>query len=137
MVGLDVTREMVLAPNEITRLAHSSAANARWIEGAVRFYMEFHKRQEGLDGCVVNDLLPIAALVKPGVLTFEERQLRVDMEDGEHRGHTHVDPAGTRVLVATQVDVAKVRSLLSERVFRWATRSGPAPGVVEGEEAHA
>jgi inosine-uridine nucleoside N-ribohydrolase len=138
MVGLDVTRQMVLAPNEITRLAHSGAAHARWIEDALRFYMEFHKRQEGLDGCIVNDVLPIAALVKPSVLTFEERRLTVDLEDGEHRGHTRLDPeAGARVQVATQVDTAKVRSLLSERVFRWATRMPTAPSVAKGEEAHA
>jgi inosine-uridine nucleoside N-ribohydrolase len=138
MVGLDVTREMVLGRNEITRLAHSSAANARWIEDALRFYMEFHKQQEGLDGCVVNDVLPIALLLKPGVLTFEERRLRVDLEDGEHRGHTRIDPdQGALVRVATQVDVAKVRTLLSERVLRWATRSATASSLVEGEEAHA
>jgi purine nucleosidase len=138
MVGLDVTRQMVLAPNEISRLAHSGAANARWIEDALRFYMEFHKRQEGLDGCIVNDVLPIAALVRPNVLTFEERRLTVDLDDGEHRGHTRVDPEkGARVRVATQVDVAKVRPLLSERVFRWATRTAAAPSVPEGEEAHA
>ena len=137
MVGLDVTREMVLAPNETTRLAHSGAANARWIEDALRFYMEFHKQQEGLDGCIVNDVLPIAALVKPGVLTFEERRLTVDLDDGQSRGRTRVDPAGARVQVAMAADVAKARTLLSERVFRWATRSPTALGVTEGEEAHA
>jgi inosine-uridine nucleoside N-ribohydrolase len=137
MVGLDVTREMVLAPSEITRLGHSGASHARWIEDALRFYMEFHKQQEGLDGCILNDVLPIAALLRPSVLTFEERRLTVDLEDGEHRGHTRVDrEKGVRVQVATQVDVAKVRTLLSERVFRWATRS-TAPSVAEGEEAHA
>ena len=138
MVGLDVTRQMVLAPNEITRLGHSGTSHAHWIEHALRFYVEFHKQQEGLDGCVVNDVVPIAALVKPGVLTFEERQLTVDLEDGEHRGHTRLDPkAGARVLVATQVDVPKVRSMLSERVFRWATHAPTEPSVAAGEEARA
>jgi purine nucleosidase len=131
MVGLDVTRQMVLAPNEVTRLAHAGAAHARWIHDALRFYMEFHKRQEGLDGCIVNDVLPIAVLVKPGALTFEERRLVVDLEDGEHRGHTRVDPAGARVMVATRVDVAQVRPLLSERVFRWAVRPPAAPSMAE------
>ena len=131
MVGLDVTRQMVLAPSEMTRLAHSGAAHARWIHDALRFYMEFHKRQEGLDGCIVNDVLPIAVLVKAEALTFEERRLVVDLEDGEHRGHTRVDPAGARVMVATQVDAAQVRPLLSERVFRWAVRPPAAPNVAE------
>jgi hypothetical protein len=56
----------------------------------------------------------------------------VDLEDGEHRGHTRLDPAGARVSVATQVDLARVRRLLSERVFRWATRApAPATGAAE------
>ncbi|HEX4573726.1 MAG TPA: nucleoside hydrolase [Gemmatimonadales bacterium] len=129
MVGLDVTRQMVLAPQEVTRLAQAGAPQARWIQDALRFYVEFHKRAEGLDGCIVNDVLPIAALLQPAVLTFEEQRVGVDLEDGEHRGHTKIDPAGARVRVATQVDVAAVRPLLSERVFRWAVRPAAAPIV--------
>src|SRR2546425_777399 len=68
MVGLDVTRQVVLAPHETTRLQHAGAPQARWINDALRFYIEFHKEQEGLDGCIVNDVLPIAALVKPAAL---------------------------------------------------------------------
>jgi purine nucleosidase len=131
MVGLDVTRQLVLTPSEVTRLAHAGAPQARWIQDALRFYIEFHKRHEGLDGCIVNDVLPIAELVKPGALTFEEERLVVDLEEGEHRGHTRVDPGGARVKVATRVDVALVRPLLSERVFRWAVRPTPAPIRVE------
>lgn len=128
MVGLDVTRQMVLGREEAARLAAAGTPLATWIEDALRFYIEFHKRQEGLDGCIVNDVLPIAALIEPEALKFEEQRLAVDLEDGEHRGHTRVDPAGARVRVATQVDLARVRRLLSERVFRWAARA-PAPAT--------
>ncbi len=75
----------------------------------------------------MNDILPIAALIDPRVLAFEEQRLVVDLEDGEHRGHTRVDPGGARVRVATRVDMARVRPLLSDRVFRWATGSTAAP----------
>src|SRR5947208_530057 len=80
MVGLDVTREMVLAQHETTRLQHAGAPQARWINDALRFYIEFHKQQEGLDGCIVNDVLPIAALLKPAALGFEEQRLVVALE---------------------------------------------------------
>jgi len=135
LVGLDVTRQAVLAPQEITRLARGGAAQAAWIEDALRFYVEFHKRAEGLDGCIVNDVLPIAALIHPGALAFEEQRLVVDLEDGDHRGHTRVAPEGARVRVATRVDMGKVRSLLSERVFRWAARPAATPSVSEGIRA--
>jgi inosine-uridine nucleoside N-ribohydrolase len=133
LVGLDVTRQAVLAPQEITRLASAGAPQARWIQDALRFYVEFHKRAEGLDGCVVNDILPIAALVNPAVLTFEEQRLVVDLEEGDHRGHTRVDPEGTRVRVATRVNMALVRPLLSERVFRWAVRTAATPIAAAGQ----
>src|SRR6266581_947015 len=120
LVGLDVTRQAVLAPQEITRLA----PQARWIQDALRFYVEFHKRAEGLDGCIVNDIVPIAALINPSVLGFEEQRLVVDLEDGDHRGHTRVDPTGARVRVATRVDMAAVRPLLVERVFRGGGAAG-------------
>ena len=131
MVGLDVTRQVVLAQHETTRLQHSGAPQARWINDALRFYIEFHKRQEGLDGCIVNDVLPIAALVKPAALGFEEQRLVVDLEEGEHRGHTRIDPTGPQVKVATRVDVALVRPLLSERVFRWAVHQTATPIVAQ------
>jgi len=138
MVGLDVTRQMVLAPHEATRLAQAGTPLATWIEDALRFYIEFHKRQEGLDGCIVNDVLPIAALIEPEALGFEERRLVVDLDEGEHRGRTRVDPAGARVRVATTVDLARVRRLLSERVFRWAARpTVPATGAAGTAEARA
>jgi inosine-uridine nucleoside N-ribohydrolase len=127
MVGLDVTREAVLAEHEMSRLLHSGKPQARWIQDALRFYMEFHKRAEGLDGCVVNDVLPIAALIRPAALAFEERRLEVVLDDGDDRGRTRVAKDGALARVATRVDMALVRPLLSERVFRWATRAPAAP----------
>jgi purine nucleosidase len=127
MVGLDVTREAVLAEHEMSRLLHSGKPQARWIQDALRFYMEFHKQAEGLDGCIVNDVLPIAALIRPAALAFEERRLMVVLDDGDDRGHTRVAEDGALVRVATKVDMALVRTLLSERVFRWATRAPAAP----------
>ncbi len=124
LVGLDVTRQAVLAPPEIARLGSAGGAGGRWIQDALRFYVEFHKRAEGLDGCIVNDILPIAALINPSVLAFEEQRLVVDLEDGDHRGHTRVDPTGARVRVATRVDMAAVRPLLVERVFRGGGAAG-------------
>jgi len=62
---------VVLAQHETTRLQHSGAPQARWINDAIRFYIEFHREQEGLDGCIVNDVLPIAALLNPAALSFE------------------------------------------------------------------
>ena len=112
MVGLDVTRQMTLSQAEVTHLAESDDELTRWLGDALRFYVEFHNRQERLDGCVVNDVLTIGELVRPGLLILEERRLVVDLDEGEHRGHTREQPNGTATAVAMGVDIPRMRKLL-------------------------
>jgi purine nucleosidase len=116
LVGLDVTREIVLRAGEIARLEQADEPG-RWFYDALRFYLEFHRRYEQLDGCVINDALPIALLIQPDVLTFEPHRLAVDLEPGDHRGRTRDDPQGAAVQVAVGVRAEAVRALLIERVL--------------------
>jgi len=117
LIGLDVTRQIVLTAAEITALAAAGPA-ARWLHDALRFYLEFHRQYEGLEGCVVNDVLPIAALIDPAVLTLAPLRVGVRLTDGDERGRTVVDAEGSRVRVATAVRPEPVRELLFERVLR-------------------
>lgn len=127
LVGLDVTRQVILAAHEVDRLAHAEAPLARWLHDALRFYVEFHHRYEGLDGCIVNDVLPIAALIRPDVLTFQPLRLVVELEPGDNRGRTRVDPDGARARVARAVRAGPVRALLFERVLPWAAAPAASP----------
>ncbi|HEX9705637.1 MAG TPA: nucleoside hydrolase [Gemmatimonadales bacterium] len=126
LVGLDVTRQIVLTGEEIGRLAQAPAELAHWFHDALRFYLEFHKQYEKLDGCVINDVLPVAALIRPEVLEFQPQRLVVDLETGDHRGHTRIDPEGKRVRVATATRPDLVRELLFERVLPWAATPEPS-----------
>ncbi len=117
MVGLDVTRRMTLSAREVERLAASNDPLVAWLGQALAFYVEFHRRQERLDGCVVNDVLTIGELLSPGLLTSKTLPLSVDLDDGDHRGHTRERGGGVRTAVALGVDVARMRALL-RRVFR-------------------
>lgn len=113
MIGLDVTRKLVMRANEVDRLADS----APWLHDALRFYVEFHRKQEGLDGAVVNDVLAIAYLLQPEVLTFSDLRLTVDLGDGAGRGRTKLDAKGSFTRVAMEVHAPPVRRLLFERVL--------------------
>jgi inosine-uridine nucleoside N-ribohydrolase len=113
MIGLDVTRKVIMKGNEVERLAHSSP----WLHDALRFYVEFHKKQEGLDGAVINDVLAIAYLLQPDVLTFSDLRLSVDVDDGQSRGRTKLNPKGSFARVAMDVHPPPVRRLLFERVL--------------------
>jgi len=124
MIGLDVTRKVVIKGNEVERLAHQSP----WLYDALRFYVEFHKKQEGLDGAVINDVLAIAYLIQPGVLTFSDLRLTVGLDDGNTRGRTKLDAKGSFTRVAMEVHAPPVRRMLFERVF---------PAVALAEEAMA
>ena len=135
LVGLDVTRQLVLAASDVARLGRTGAPHARWLHDALRFYVEFHQRHEGLEGCVVNDVLPIAMLLRPDTVTFTPLRIAVDLADDERRGRTRVAPDGAEVLVASEVRIPPIRGLLSERVFRRAAApalpSEPRPSTVE------
>ena len=128
MVGLDVTRKLIVRAGEVNRLAHAGHPHAEWLHGALRFYVEFHRRYEQLEGAVVNDVLAIALLLQPDVLTFADLRLNVGQTYDENRGRTKPDPKGYLARVAMEVKVQPVRRLLFERVLPW---------LVVGEEAHA
>jgi len=113
MIGLDVTRKLVIKGSEVERLAQHSP----WLHDALRFYVEFHKKQEGLDGAVINDVLAIAYLLQPDVLTFSDLRLAVDLDDGQSRGRTKVNSKGSFTRVAMEVHAPPVRRLLFERVL--------------------
>jgi len=116
MVGLDVTRRMSFTAGEVSAIAASADPLAAWLGQALRFYVEFHRSQERLNGCVVNDVLPIGELIAPGLLTVSERHLTVDLGDGEQRGRTRDDDAGATTQVGMSVDTTRMRELLDRVV---------------------
>jgi len=119
LIGLDVTRKLIVKATEVYRLAHAGNPLANWLHDALRFYLEFHRQYEKLEGVVVNDVLAIAALLQPDVLGFQDLRLTVDLDDGDDRGRTRVDPKGSMARVALQVRPEPVRQILFERVLPW------------------
>ena len=112
MVGLDVTRRMTLGADEVAGHAASGDATVAWLGEALRFYVEFHRAQGRLDGCVVNDVLPVGEVLAPGLLTLAHLPLSIDLEEGEHRGHTVEAAGGVPTRVALEVDIRRMRELL-------------------------
>lgn len=129
LVTLDVTRELVVTGSEVGALSRVEDPQAQWLSGALSFYHRFHQQYEGLDGCVVNDVLVIAALIDPSVLTFQPSRLAVSLEDGDERGRTQVDMEGWKARVATSVKTEAVRQMLFERVLPWLAEPAGVGGV--------
>ncbi|HEU4697615.1 MAG TPA: nucleoside hydrolase [Gemmatimonadales bacterium] len=114
-VGLDVTRLVTLAARDVEALDRTP--RDRWLRDALRFYCEFHRAYESFDGCVVNDPVPIALLLEPDLVDFDDVGLAVDLRDGATRGQTRLDPRGRTARAATAIDANTVRELLFRRVF--------------------
>lgn len=60
MVGLDVTRKIVLTPEILEYMKCLDSNLGNLIEKITRFYFDFHLKQEGVIGCVINDPLAVA-----------------------------------------------------------------------------
>ena len=117
MVGLDVTRRVVVSTGEIDRLTVNRDPLVSWLGHALRFSAEFHRRERGLDGCVVNDVLPIGEIIFPGLLRLAEASLVTDLGDGEDRGWIREAPGGCHKQVALGVDIDKMKGML-QRVMK-------------------
>ena len=63
MVGLDVTREIILTPNIIELIKQIGGDVANFIVDITRFYVDFHWKQERTLGCVINDPLAVAYFI--------------------------------------------------------------------------
>lgn len=114
--GLDVTPRFWLGADEVEVLAAGTERD-RWLADALRWSVERHRVDEGLDGCVLGDPLAIAELVSPGILKFDEAAVEISLEEGESRGRTAPAASGIRSLVASGIHPEDAHALLAERVF--------------------
>jgi len=129
LVGLDVTRRLVITAAGVERLARHRDEEARWLGRLLGFYVRFHHHQEGLRGAVINDPLAVALALRPDWGRAETLPLTVNLAPDTGRGETTVgraaDPA---VHVYRDVTLAPVHALLLEHLFgAWLTESDFLP----------
>jgi purine nucleosidase len=85
-MGLDVTERAKLLPGHLASLAARAGATPatnpvlRYIDDALRFYMEFHSRYDGFYGAFVHDPFAVAAALDSALVRTET--LAVDVELG-------------------------------------------------------
>lgn len=90
MVGLDVTRQIVLTPNLLEYMKNLDRNMGLFLESITRFYFDFHWKQEGVIGCVINDPLAVACLCRPEICRGFDAYTGVAV-DGLCMGQTVVD----------------------------------------------
>lgn len=80
MVGLDVTRQIVLTPNLLEYIRLLQPDTGRRITEITRFYFDFHWKQEGVIGCVINDPLAVAYFLDRSLCTGFDTYTTIETE---------------------------------------------------------
>jgi len=129
LVGLDVTRMLVIPAAAVHKLASHGDPDARWLGRLLGFYVRFHEEYEGLPGAVINDPLAVALALEPSWGSAETVPIVVSRAESTGRGETRVGaPGDPPVRVYRQVTVGPVHDLLLEHLFgRWLTKADFEP----------
>lgn len=121
MIGLDVTRKIVLTPDirEWLRLINVPLSN--FIYKITQFYVDFHWEWEGILGCVINDPLAVAYSIDNSLCHGLEAFTEVVI-DGKAMGQTIVDSEDfykkeNNSKILTEVDSQKFMEMFLERLF--------------------
>ena len=110
MVGLDVTRQIVLTPEILEEMKKVNPNVGDFVDKITKFYFKFHWEWEHLRGCVINDPLAVAQFIKPDILEGIEAFTQVET-GGISIGQTVVDSMGfyrkeSNAIIFTKVDKA-------------------------------
>ncbi len=141
-LGLDVTERAKLLPGHLVALAARAGAPGadasapvpankviRFIDDALRFYMEFHSRYDGFYGAFVHDPFAVAAALDPGLVRTEALPVDVELGGTLTTGETVTDWRRTwgrppTLDVAVAGDAVAFFERLIERVGGLAARMG-------------
>ena len=122
MVGLDVTRKIVLTPNIIEFINRLDKDMAKYITEITRFYIDFHWEQEGIIGCVINDPLAVAYFIDRNLCKGFDSYVEV-VHDGVAMGQSIVDSFNfykneANAHVLTETDEKAFMKMFLKRIFK-------------------
>lgn len=122
MVGLDVTRKIVLTPNIIEFINRLDKEKSKFITEITRFYIDFHWEQEGIIGCVINDPLAVAYFIDRNLCKGFDSYVEV-VHDGVAMGQSIVDSFNfykneANAHVLTETDEKAFMKMFLKRIFK-------------------
>jgi len=80
VVGLDVTQETIMPAEMIERIGRHGGPDGRFIRDIARFYLDFHRKAEGMDAMFTHDASAVAYLMDPSLFTIRRGAIRVVTE---------------------------------------------------------
>lgn len=122
MIGLDVTRKIVLTPTLLSYIERLDSVQGEFIRKITKFYFDFHWEWEHIIGCVINDPLAIAYFMNPSICSGFSSNVQIET-DGICRGQSVVDAYDfykkqKNAVVLTEVDVKEFFYMFFECILK-------------------
>ncbi|MGM9946630.1 nucleoside hydrolase [Floccifex sp.] len=122
MVGLDVTRKIVLTPKRLDYMKKENPRVGNFVEKITKFYFQFHLEWEHLVGCVINDPLAIAYFIDPSICSGFESFVQIETKSLSI-GQSIVDDHNfyrkqANAFICTQVNEEKFFNLFYDCLLR-------------------
>ncbi|MCR5785528.1 MAG: nucleoside hydrolase [Eubacterium sp.] len=120
MIGLDVTRKIVLTPTRLEYIMRKNEKAGDFIKKITKFYYDFHWEWEHIIGCVINDPLAVAYFLDKSICSGFESY--VDIETGGISiGQSVVDEMAfykmkSNAVVLNEVNTEKFWEMFFERI---------------------
>jgi purine nucleosidase len=129
-LGLDVTERAKLTPQHLAELRARAGGLPdspllRFVDDALRFYMEFHSRYDGFYGAFIHDALAVATALDPDLVRTEPLTVEVELGGTWTSGETVADwrrswERPPNLDVGVEADVSAFFERLLERLARLA-----------------
>ena len=121
MVGLDVTRKIVLTPDLLEYMCRLNKETGEFVKKITKFYFDFHWEWEHIIGCVINDPLAVAYFINPELCKGFDSYVQIETE-GISLGQSVVDSMNfyrkaTNARVLTEVDVYGFFQMFLSRIL--------------------
>ena len=122
MVGLDVTRRIVLTPDLLDYMKRLDPHTGAFTQKITKFYFDFHWQWEHLIGCVINDPLAVAYFACRDLCKGFESYVQIETK-GISLGQSIVDSMNfyrhaPNAIVLTEVDTIRFFELFFTRLLR-------------------
>ena len=121
MIGLDVTRNIVLTPTILEYICRLNTETGMFIKKITKFYFDFHWEWEHIIGCVINDPLAVAYFLNPTICEGFDSYVQIETE-GISLGQSVVDSMhfyrkASNATVMTTVDTYAFFQLFLSRIL--------------------
>jgi ribosylpyrimidine nucleosidase len=119
MVGLDVTRKVLVLPSVIERMEKLNTKASILFTDLMKVFNANQKKVFGFDGAPLHDPVTLAYLIDPTVLSLKHVYCEIDITGGPSYGRTNCDMFDynhkkKNIFVATDIDVTKFWDIIEE-----------------------